>query len=390
MKPFWDLLDETLGENFAEDHELQDTIRQLSAAFTEDRAALPRDYLEDPELQAAYLAYFVPLNFEKVYLLLSSMAGVWPKELDLTRPQLWLDFGSGPGTATLAALAAFKNRYKKLEKLPQIHVLLVDTQTGALNLADNLVRGFAAKLGLEVETELLTELPMADTGRVATYDLSLAANVLNELPAEASAEARELLMQVWDATSGACLVLEPSHRVASSRLVRFRERLLKDSRDVVTVLGPCKHAEKCPVHRTKDWCHFSEPTREGRLIDLNLRVFKNPRNWLKFSYLLVRRGEAMPAWDGKTFRAVGDLHEAGTKQLAIDLCKPGEKFELRVPKNLPPELRGDLVRGATVTIGENRNITARPITKREAAKTIETRKAERETQKKKPRKIIRR
>lgn len=363
MKQFWDLIESNLGADFAEDPDIQETVHALSHAFTEGREELPRDYLNDPELQAAYLAYFVPLNFEKLYMLLSSHAGVWPSELATDRAQRWCDLGCGPGTAALAALAAYKNRYRKLEKLPLVEIDLVDRQTGALNLAEILVKDFAKKLGLEVSVRMLTELPL----KPGPYDLSLAANVLNELPAEEGTAGRELLQVFWEATSGVLLLLEPGHRVSSQRLVRFRERLLKASGSDVRILGPCPHQEKCPVHRTKHWCHFAEPVTDGRLIDLNLRIFKDPRGWLKFSYLLARRAEPLPREEGR-FRAIGDLHLSGPKNLAIDLCQPNEKFSLRVPTNIPPELASTLVRGATVWVDKDRKITARPLTKRELGK----------------------
>lgn len=364
MKHFWDLLEENLGDDFAEDRELQATVRDLSLAFTEGRDALPEDYLNEPDLQAAYLAYFVPLNFEKVYMILSSHKGVWPAELNVDKPFRILDLGAGPGTAALAAMAAFKNRFKKLEKLPSLQIDLVDTQTGALNLAEILVRRFAEMLKLEVEVNLHTSLPHSEQ-----YDLTLAANVLNELPANEDSESREALLQLWDLCKGVALVLEPGHRVSSQRLVRFRERLLKDcapgeGKENVTILGPCPHQQKCPVHRTKHWCHFAEPVTDGRLIDLNLRIFKDPRSWLKFSYLLVSR-EKPQSWTPPMFRAIGDLHPAGPKRLAIDLCQPNEKFALFVPANIPSELRSTLVRGAAVTLDDDRQISARPMSRRD-------------------------
>ncbi|MBI3556701.1 MAG: hypothetical protein HY074_10600 [Deltaproteobacteria bacterium] len=360
MKPFWDLIEQNLGADFAEDLDLQADVHSLSEGFTDGRGQLDLRYFEDPRFQAAYLAYFVPLNFEKAHMLLSSHSGVWPSELDVTKPQRWVDFGCGPGTAALAALAAYKNRYKKIKELPPVHLDLVDNQTSALNLAESLVTEFAKKLGLTVKISLHTTLP-SESGQ---YDLALAANVLNELPPEEGTLARELLLQLWDSTRGVMLVLEPGHRVPSQRLVRYRERLLKTSPGEVKILGPCHHTAKCPVHRTKHWCHFSEPVTEGRLIDLNLRIFKDPRSWLKFSYLLVRRG-APVIWDEKTFRAIGDLHLSGPKRMAIDLCRPDEKLAITVPANIPPELRSTLVRGATVWLDEDRQVTARPLTKRE-------------------------
>lgn len=359
MREIWDVLSEKLGANFAEDKVLQTNIVRLSRAFTEDRAELPADYLEDEEAGSAYLAYYLPLNFEKARTLLTAHAReVWP---ETPKQNLrWADFGCGPGTAALAALGALKLRFKG-EKLPDVHIDLIDQQESALELARELVEKFAAKLGgAKITVQKHTSLPTH-----VEYDLSLAANVLNELPpADEGEEGRELLLQLWHQTKGSFFVMEPGHRVSSQRLVRFRERVLKENREGTNIIGPCPHVAKCPVYRTQNWCHFSEPIQDGRLIDLNLRVFKDKRSWLKFSYVLFTRGAPKP-FDGQTFRAIGDLHiQRG--QTAIDLCQPNEKWVLYVPKNLPPILKDNLVRGASVRVHDNRKITAIPLSKRKA------------------------
>ena len=51
--------------------------------------------------------------------------------------------------------------------------------------------------------------------------------------------------------------------------------------------------------------------------------------------------------------------------MSIDLCRPNEKLAIVVPGNIPPELRANLVRGATVWLDDDRQVTARPLTKRE-------------------------
>jgi SAM-dependent methyltransferase len=348
-KAVWELIKEELGAGFAEDRQLQADIRRLSLAFTEGRGELEADYLENKRQSRAYLAYFLPLNFEKVRTLFEAHSSFWPETLP-ARPQRWLDLGCGPGTATLAALLAYRTRYRKTTEMPAVQIDLVDSQESALEMAETLVRDFATKQGLNVSTRRYRSWSEVLKNQAdASYDLALAANVLNELPAESGAEGRELLLDIWDRTTGAFLVLEPGHRVSSQRLIRFRERLLKAGK--MRILGPCSHVEKCPLHRSKHWCHFSEPNIDGQLIDLNLRVFKNPRAWLKFSYVFFKREEPSPR-DPRLFRAIGDLHLSQGK-LAIDLCQPEFKKSLKLPRNLPPDLRTTLVRGALVQLSED-------------------------------------
>lgn len=361
MKAFWDLLEKQLGTGFAGEPKLQAKVRQLQKLFTEERDDLKGEYLSDPELAQAYLAYYVPLNFEKIRVLLASHRELWPQMP--TKAQRWVDLGSGPGTAVLAALAVLKDRSEKSDaKLPALHIDLVDTNADALKMAAKLITPFAKKLGFDITLGQSAELPPKAQGK---YDLALAANILNELPPESGPQARELLMQLWDQTQGVILVLEPGHRVSSQRLVRFRERLLKEASKEIEILGPCTHQEKCPVYRTKHWCHFSEPATDGRLIDLNLRIFKNPRGWLKFSYLLAQRGKPR-VWDEHTFRAIGDLHPSSGRW-AIDLCRPNQKFVLTIHKDLPPPVKNHLVRGARVKIDKDYKITARTMTQRKSS-----------------------
>lgn len=361
----WRLLTETLGDGFAEDRDLQASIRKLSRLFTEERKLLP-DYFNDKELRAAYLAYYVPLNFAKMRFIFDSYhKQIWDQ--DNPRELRWADLGCGPGTAALAALDSMHALWDKSKAPPPIHIDLIDSNPAALILARGLVTRMAEKLHLNVTVKADKAIPMTHPSKEgrAGYDLALAANVLNELPAAESDS--ELMMKLWQRTSGTMLVLETGHRVSSQRLIRFRERVRKQDNSIpppaegaeapvanMRILGPCMHIDQCPLYRSKHWCHFSEPVDDPRLIDLNLRVFKNPRGWLKFSYLLFQRGTSKSP--PGLFRAIGDLHQSGPGGLAIDLCQPKEKRVLRIPKTAPRDVTSKLVRGAIVRLDENGKI----------------------------------
>ncbi|MEW6055651.1 MAG: small ribosomal subunit Rsm22 family protein [Bdellovibrionota bacterium] len=365
MRPFWKLLDQHLGAEFQNDPTLRRGVLELSRQFTAARDELDLEYLNRPDSRRAYLAYYLPLNFEKVRALLTThLKGIWPTPP--TKSQHWLDLGCGPATASLAALATLRERYKK-EKLPAVHIDLVDTQPEALKMARKLIADFAKAVEVQVTTKEFATLKEAlDVGaeEQRPYDLAMAANVLNELPALAGDPETDPLLQLWPKTN-LLFLLEPGHRVSSQRLIRFRERLLSNFKDEITILGPCPHIEKCPLYRSKHWCHFSEPVSDGRLTDLNMRFFKDPRNWLKFSYVFLRK-EKPKAYDPSVFRAIGDLHPSGPRTLAIDLCQPKEKFVLRLPGNLPPDLRKKLVRGSSVKLDSDQTIHARTLTPHKA------------------------
>lgn len=339
VNAIWKLLEGQLGINFERDAALLKSIRELSAAFTSERSSLPTDYFDTPRARKAYLAYFVPLNYLKIEALLRAHK--------TSLGSTWCDFGCGPGTATLAALSIAAMRQSK-EKV--IRIFLIDQSKEARTLATKLVKNFATDLGLNIEIEAHAEVPEG-----AEFDTFFAANVLNEM------EQTQSLEELTKKVRGSSLFLEPSHRVSSQKLIRMRSRLLKS----VQIVGPCTHCEECPLFRTKHWCHFSEPLTEPQMIELNLKAFNNPRGWLKFSYLLLSN-ESPRLWDGKTYRAIGDLHPSGMGTLAIDLCSPREKKVFKLSSRSPQSIKKPLVRGAKVVLRSDHNQdrlkTALPLT----------------------------
>ena len=366
----WRLLESELGTDFEGDPEIQKNVRALSKSFTEGRSHLSAHYLSDRWARQAYLAYFVPLNFHKTLLLLRAH-GV---KLGLT----WCDFGSGPATSTLAALAwlSESGQYNGEE----IVITLVDLRAEALQLAERLVRNYASDLKIKVKVRGVKFLK---EGRAEPpFDFSMASNVLNEL------SSTEPLSSLWAQTRGSFFILEPSHRVSSQKLIRFRWRLLTDDKSPVEsaaepvgltdtplpskttgrsieVIGPCFHSEQCPLFRSKHWCHFSERVIDPQMIILNESIFRDPRAWLKFSYLLVGRpGSALepPPKGIVRYRAIGDLHPSGPGRVAIDLCQPNEKLPLRLSSKTPRALTHKLVRGAEVCLKKEKIVRATPLT----------------------------
>jgi len=84
--------------------ELSLAVSTLSRFFTTDRTALPDNYLDNPLLAAAYWAYFMPVNLEKVQSLLDELPDGSGPEIDSSKPMTVLDFGGGPGSGALACM----------------------------------------------------------------------------------------------------------------------------------------------------------------------------------------------------------------------------------------------------------------------------------------------
>jgi ribosomal protein RSM22 (predicted rRNA methylase) len=213
----------------------------------------------------------------------------------------------------------------------------VESQTPVRALALRMIQTYCRRL--DIPCPPLREWQRMPTAPVGGYSLAIAANVLNELP-----DGRPL-ERLWAEVSGTFLILEPGHRVSSQKLIRLRERLREEK---AHILGPCAHEERCPLVRTKHWCHFSEPVGDEQLIKMNRALFGDNRPWLKFSYLFLSR-EAQGA-RAQQHRAIGDLHLSGPGMVAIDLCAPDDKKPLRLPRTAPADLLESLVRGSLVTL----------------------------------------
>jgi hypothetical protein len=162
------------------------------------------------------------------------------------------------------------------------------------------------------------------------YATILISHVLNELSPEAE---RALLACIEQATT--VLWVEPGTHAVSRTLARVRDTL----RATFTVLGPCTHANDCPLFsqgHDSDWCHaFAEPpkalyadsdwVRFGQRAGVDLRSL--PYSWL----VLDRRPAGTASLPLDAGRRIGRprLSKADARWLE---CNASGLNEVRVPK----------------------------------------------------------
>jgi SAM-dependent methyltransferase len=293
-------------------------VAALSRVFTKERAALGERYLDDPDLAAAYLSYFLPVNLSKVQLLLDELPKDWP-ESHQGRPLRVLDVGSGPGTGALAVLD-WINQHRS-DRAKGLGVVAVDLSADALNWAAQLWSSYCGRAGL-VEADLTTcegSLVRSrnrgwhdEATQRAPYDLIILANCLNELFAQSdnsSEERADLIAKLLPLLTphGTMMIVEPALRETSRALHQLRDRLLQEKR--CTVYSPCLHEGNCPaLANPHDWCHEErlwEAPAAIQQIDEEVGFIKDA---LKFSYLLLRTdGRTIVERSPQTFRIVSEL-----------------------------------------------------------------------------------
>ena len=188
----------------------------LSAAYKqgENSAVVPLN---------AYLTTRMPATFAAVSAVLDQVnqvaTGFAPTSL--------LDIGAGPGTASFAAQAAWPS-------LKSITMVEADQRFATL----------AAQLN--PHAKVLRQYMNATNEKA---DVVIAAYVFAELP---EWEATQSALKLWAQARDLLIIVEPGTPKGFARIRAAREALIKSGAHLI---GPCTHANACPMVET-DWCHF--------------------------------------------------------------------------------------------------------------------------------------
>ena len=295
--------------------ELSQQVGELSRLFTRDRHELEARYLADERLRRAYVSYFLPVNAAKVQTLFDELP-----ERDLEVPNILengpmrvLDVGSGPGTASLAALDWMQRRSHRQRG---IEVTAVDSVRPALDEAQAL---WDAYCRINAPDHARLHCVHADLERNAwiklidrSYQVIVMANTLNELyrTADDSVQRQvQMIQMLLDRLDhhGALIIIEPALRQTTRNLHHLRDRLLMLR--ACTIYSPCLHEHLCPALIKKDdWCHEERPWVPPpwiTAIDQKVGLIKDA---LKFSYAIFRKdGATIVARNQEIFRVVSEL-----------------------------------------------------------------------------------
>ncbi|PZF76399.1 SAM-dependent methyltransferase [Aestuariivirga litoralis] len=215
----------------------------------------------------SYLVARLPATFAAVDRVLAELARLRPG----FAPRSLLDAGSGPGTASWAALG----HWPGLDA-----ITFLDSSPPFLALAAALARqGPAALAGATPVGGRMEDIP---PGLVA--DLVIAAYALAELPLDRAAATAAAL---WRASREALVLVEPGTPQGFARLRAVRQLLLTQG---AVPVAPCCHALACPM-AGDDWCHFSVRLARSRA-HMHAKAARVPFEDERFAYLVLARGGA--------------------------------------------------------------------------------------------------
>ncbi|HEX4925385.1 MAG TPA: small ribosomal subunit Rsm22 family protein [Bdellovibrionales bacterium] len=248
-----------LGYSLSKPGALAEAVRKLSGYYIQNQSgATP---WHERWAQAAYLAYFFPLNWARSQAVCDEgrRAGFF-NELDS-----FIDFGSG-----LSAYSFLLDNFKAGifvepgDEARRLHQRLVEETAGDANL-----RTGSPSYEWHPRVRLIDQ-----TNRL----LGVFSYVLTELPS----------LPQWGFDVEALLIVEPSTRDDGRRLQELRGQLIDRG---FYPWAPCTHAHACPllVHSKHDWCHDRIHFEQPAWFEEIEKLLPMKNRTITFSYLLMRK-----------------------------------------------------------------------------------------------------
>jgi ribosomal protein RSM22 (predicted rRNA methylase) len=218
---------------------LQNARGSTSALYKENASSAGSTRPLSSKEESSYLAVRMPATFAanlRTFEILS-------KFLEKDNPTSILDLGSGPGTASLAAL-------NYLNSVSEI--TFVERSAGFLEAAKLFCEGASFKVNTANKN-------LTDPSPLPTADLVIASYSTNELSEE---ELPSLIERAWTATNSTFVVVEPGTKAGFKNILNIRDQLIKMG---ARIAAPCPHSMECPMKDTEKWCHFRVRFNRSRL-----------------------------------------------------------------------------------------------------------------------------
>lgn len=286
---------------------LADTVQELSDLFTAERPAKGYgDYLDEPQVLAAYGLFFFPQSFERAaYALHRMLARGWKPPASVRI----LDLGAGPGPCGLAAAAVLQAAGH------QVHLTAVDHSAAALRSLRTLAAAAAPPVPCAIHTGPLTAPP------AGPFDLVVCGFALNEVLAGRDDDARTQAVRALRpllAPGGLLLVLEPAFKETAEPLTRVGDALAAGPE--FHRWGPQLGAHPCPFRAAKSphWEH-------------EVRRWNPPPAWERLNRTLHRDGQFLRfAWVALGTEAPPPLPPAPAGGALLRLVSPLEALKGRL------------------------------------------------------------
>lgn len=265
-------------------------VARLSALLTRERERLPFEYLKDPGLRRAYIAYFVPANTPKVQLPLRDLSLHTRNLFSKERLRL-LDLGSGPGTAILGVVDFFAGQPNR----PFLDFTAIDPVAENLKTAESIfsTRKYETGIASSLRTINASVEQAVRILKEGHFDLIIISNVLNELfhdHEDRISRRREVLGSIMNGLlheQGSCIIIEPALRKTSREMLEVVCGMIGHG---IGIYSPCPAPGLCAtLDNPKDWQHEDIPWEPPDIVREIDRIAGLRKDSLKFSYVVLRK-----------------------------------------------------------------------------------------------------
>lgn len=246
------------------EHELVREVKLLTAGFTDKRENIG-DYVLSEKAISAYTKFYLPTNMPKLYFLYDRLKEQHGLEFFAQLSQLtFIDFGSGPGTFSLAHLFYMQSLGLSVKK-----VHLIDSSSLMLKQARVIINAFFP----QVEIQLGRDLKLTDLKEKSFLFFGHSLNELNEEELESTIFQQTLNHEFISMISW----IEPGTPAFFQKQKKLRDNLINAKWDI---LYPCANNSLCPLHNDpEEWCHqilrvthHEEIERVSQLVQLDRKI----------------------------------------------------------------------------------------------------------------------
>lgn len=237
--------------HFKSESELVKAIEELSLKFTQNRERIT-DYIADPRLTSAYVAFYLTTNLPKFEAVLKWMPVEWQKQL---KNSTLVDLGAGPGTFSIA----FREWVGRPVDILQVESSSVMKEQARL-LWNGLYPGEGLKQSIDSEIKCHESLFL------------LFGHSANEMGAGA------VLKYIRDLNPKHILFIEPGTKEFFPEMLKIRAELIKEGFEI---LFPCSTSLDCGLKNSQtDWCHQFVHVRHSDEVERITQLARRDRRLL--------------------------------------------------------------------------------------------------------------